>query len=167
MSLTTTLRLRLNTELVGTQGASSPQDSFDETFSDSLDDGNAVDQANQEWHDTRSLGSGASETLDLSGTLTNGLGQTVDFTKIKGWWIQNSSSNVGDILVVGAAAADKWEGWTTVTGSTFRIGPGGAFLMWDPSAAAMAVAAGSTDKLKIANSGTNTVSYKIRIIGVE
>jgi hypothetical protein len=48
-----------------------------------LDNGTGANQANEVWSDTRTLTTGANETLDLNGVLVDAVGQSVAFTKVK------------------------------------------------------------------------------------
>ena len=165
MSLQTVIRSAVKTVLAKSQGASSPNDTWDSVYSKTLDSGVGAGQADVEWHDTRTLNPSASETLDLAGSLVNGLGQTFAPARIKLLEIRNNGAHSADILVLGAASSNAWNGWTSVAGSTFKVGPGGLMTLVDPSAAAIAITAGTADQFKVANSGTNTVSYDIRIVG--
>lgn len=165
MGLTTTVRSTVKTELTATQGESTPTDTLEETNSFNWADGTGADQADVEWHDTRTLAGSASETLDLAGSLTNGLGQTATFAKVCLLEIVNQGTNAADILNVGGAASNAWESWVGLAGSIFKVGPEGRFYMDNPSAAAFAVTAGTGDQLKIENVGGNTLTYRIRIVG--
>ena len=56
------------------------------------------------WYDsTRGL-AGTSETLDLSGVLSDVFGNTLTFAEIKLIWIENLSTTSGEVLKVGAGS---------------------------------------------------------------
>lgn len=160
------VRLTVRTTLSGTQGASTPIDDFSETITSAFTNGTNAAQATVEYHDTHTLTNGASVELDLAGVLTNGIGQTVTFAKVRGMLVHNQGTNVAtDVLVVGGTNAATWDGWTTAAASTFKVGPGGYDLKVNPSLAGFAVAATTGDKIKFTNSGSNTMSFDLRLWG--
>lgn len=116
--------------------------------------GTGTDAANQYWSDTRSINASSSETLDLSGSLTNGLGQTVAFTSVKMIYIRNKSTT-GE-MVIGNAASNVWAAMFGADNDTIQIRRGGAFMNMCSDATGWAVAAGTDDNLKIANSDSVT-----------
>ena len=85
---------------------STPDDTLSISRKMSLTGGTGVGKGDQLWHDTRTLTTGASETLDLSGVLTNGLGATVNFNTVRGIAIINPS--LTSTLEYGGAAANTW-----------------------------------------------------------
>ena len=128
--------------------------------------GTGTDAANQYWSDQRSLSASATETLDLSGSLTNGLGQTVAFTSVKMLYIRNRSTTGS--MVIGNAASNVWATMFGADNDTITIRPGGVFLIACSDATGYAVAAGTDDSFKIANSdGSNSLTYDIVIVGAQ
>lgn len=127
-------------------------------------DGTGADQANQVWTDTRTLASNANETLDLNASLTNALGASVTFTKVKLILIRNKACTT--TLSVGATAANQFVAPFGDATDLVKVAPGGIFLLTAPDATGLAVAAGSTDNLKIANSTGASCDYDIVLIGV-
>lgn len=127
--------------------------------------GTGADAANQYWSDSRSIPAGSNESLDLSGTLTNALGQTVSFSSIKVIYIKNQNT-AGD-LVVGAGTNP----WITMLGGaahTIQVRRSGMFLNACADATGWAVTATTGDVLKITNSdGTNAAIYDIILIGAQ
>lgn len=131
----------------------------------SLDNGTGANQADKVWDDTRTLGASANEDLDLAGVLTDAFGATVTFVKVKGIFVAAASTNTNNV-VVGGAAATQFVGPFGAAAHTVAVGPGGFFAICRPDATAWSVAAGSTDFLRVANSGAGTsVTYDIVIIG--
>jgi len=130
-------------------------------------DGAGLDQADVHWSDERTLAASASEDLDLAGgaVLIDAFGTALALTEVVAIYIEADSTNTNNVLVGGAAA----NGFTTPFGAaTDRIvvRPGGAALLIAPDATAYAVAAGTGDLLRVANSGAGTsVKYRIIIIG--
>ena len=144
-----------------------PSHSFSATHSVSITTiGTGTDAANQYWSDQRSLNASATETLDLSGSLTNGLGQTVALTSVKMLYIRNRSTT-GD-MVIGNAASNVWATLFGGDTHTLTIRRGGCLLVACADATGYAVAAGTDDNLKIANSdGSNSLTYDIVIVGAQ
>lgn len=128
-------------------------------------DGVGANQANKVFADSRNLVASASESLDLSGGLTDALGLALVLTKVKAIMIHAASANVNDVVVGGAAA----NGFITPFGDAtdkVNVKPGGTLLLIAPDATGYAVVAGTGDLLKVANSGAGTaVDYDIVIIG--
>lgn len=128
-----------------------------------LANGTGADQANQIWSDTRTLTSGSSETLDLNASLTNAVGESVTFTKVKGIIIKNKGTTT---LSIGAAAATQFVAPFGSATDLIKIPPGGIFVLTAPDASGFACAAGASDSLKIANSAGASIDYDIVLIGV-
>jgi hypothetical protein len=143
---------------------STPKDDLSYSFSDTLTTGTGLDSADRLWHDTRTLSATTAEDIDLAGVLTDGLGATVTFAKIKGLIIENTSSTSGCILNVGNGTAGI-SSWVGNVNDICKIGPGGILLLWNPSLAGYVVTATTADILKIENLGGSSVDYKIILIG--
>lgn len=127
--------------------------------------GTGANQANQMFADQRTLTASSSEDLDLAGVLTNNLGSTVTFARVKAIIVKASSSNTNNVLV-GGASATQFVNWVANASDIITVRPGGAFILLAPDATGYAVTAGTGDLLKIANSGgTTSVTYDIILIG--
>jgi len=161
--LATSLLVSLTALLKNALDLSTPQDSLSKSFRDTLATGTALDQADRLWHDTRTL-TATSEDLDLAGGLTDGLGETITFAKVKAVLIVNKNVTAGAILKIGGAAANQFVNWVADASDIVNVQPGGALLLWAPSLAGYGVTADTGDKLKI-DSGAATIEYDIVIIG--
>ena len=73
-------------------------------------DGATANAATQVWGDTRTLALSTGEDLDLSGSLTNGIGESVALTRVIALMITADSAN-GDTISVGGAAANGFISW--------------------------------------------------------
>mgnify|MGYP001586057474 CR=1 FL=1 len=114
------------------------------------------------WSDTRNL-VGATEALDLAGSLTGLLGGTITFAKLCGLIIRNNATTTAFDLKVGGAAANAWYG--CFDGAThIAVVPPGGFFWWFSPIDGKTVTAGTGDQLKI-DSGANTISYSILLLG--
>ncbi len=129
--------------------------------------GTGANQANQVWTDERTLADAASETLDLAGSLVDEFGGTVTFTAIKAFLIQNESADA--FLLFEPGDTNGFTGPFADASDQLKIPPGGCLLLTNPTAAGWAVTAGTGDIIKLSHDGTgsNTLTYKIAIIGID
>jgi hypothetical protein len=126
--------------------------------------GNGTGQIDKEWTDTRTLAASATENLDLAGSLTNALGNTVVFAKVKAIRIRASSANTNNV-VVGGAGSNTFTGPFADATDKISIPPGGIFSMIHPTTG-WTVTASTGDILLVANSSSGTgVDYDIEILG--
>lgn len=132
-------------------------------------DGEGANQAEEVWHDTRTLAAGANETLDIYDALIQPmtLADLITFTKIKGIVIINNGTAGSDAtLDIGGAAANAWLGIVKAVSDIIPIQPGGQFKKVSPDANGMTVGA-SNSNLKLANTsaGSYSLTYDIIIWG--
>jgi len=164
MALTSRVSLELMATLTGSAdfGAPSSRPNFARQID--LASGTGAGQADTMWTDRRTIAASGSEDLDLSGSLTDVFGATVDLARVKVLYVAAASGNTNDV-VIGAAAATAWAALLGATG-TVTLRPGALLLVAASDATAYPVAAGSTDVLQVANSGAGTsVTYDIAVIG--
>lgn len=167
MGLTTSILLRTISNLTGSGDLATPSVPLSKSYSHSLASGTGANQANQIFSDQRTLSASATEDLDLAGSLTNLLGATITFSKVKAIIISAASGNTNDVVVGGAASNDFSPMFADST-DQIVVKPGGMFAIVAPDATGYAVTAGTADILKVANSSSGTsVTYDIIIIGVE
>lgn len=164
MPQTGEVSIRVTSKVTNSTDLASATANLDKTFSTPLTNGTGLNQANNSWSDRRSLATGANEDLDVSGSLTNALGVTVVFTKIKSITIQALSTNTTNITVTRPAA--NGVPFLAAAGDGFVLTPGGCFTLTNPSDAGIAVTAATGDLINIANSAGATGSYDIVIVGV-
>lgn len=164
MALTTTIETRINAFESGPAGFSATEARHGINYAKTLTSGTATGQADVAWGKTNTLAASANEDLDLAGSLTKALGGTATFVKVKAVQVTADEGNTNNVVVGGAAATQFVGGFGAAT-HTFAVPPGGTFMVTAP-AAGWTVAAGSTDFLRIANSGAgSTVTYKILVVG--
>jgi hypothetical protein len=138
------------------------EESVGMTFADGTDAGEA-----DKWVSTeRSLADGATEDLDLSGTLTDIFGSVVTLTDIVGFALYALTTNTTN-LTVGAAAGTQWTGALNAAGTvTLRPGQWMAFgCSKTTDATGFPVAAGVSDLLKVANAAGAIAKYRVYILG--
>ena len=124
--------------------------------------GTGAGQADLMFSDTRTLGDGSSEDLDLAGVLTDAFGATITNVRIKAIYIQAAAANTTD-LTIGGGAND----WSTLLNGTIVLRPGGSFqaIAGVADATAWTVTAGTGDSLQVANSAGASADYDIVVIG--
>jgi hypothetical protein len=125
-------------------------------------------QANKVWSDTRTINASSSETLDLSGALTNIFGASAVFAEVKAIYIFAAPGNTNNVHVSAATASPNtaFVTWVTAEGGGIVIRPGGVFLLAAADATGYAVTATTGDLLTVANSSSGTsVTYDIVVIG--
>ena len=152
----------LNRLLVGLRTITT---TLDQDYTQLFASGTGANQGNAMWQSQRTLAASTSESLDLSGSLTDDFGQSVTCTGLKALVVKASSSNTNNVLVGG--------GLTTLTALTTTgalqegivVKPGGVFFITFPDDAGGAVTGGSTDVLQVANSGAgSSVVFDIIVI---
>tara|TARA_Y100000310_G_scaffold345430_1_gene464863 strand:- start:1236 stop:1745 length:510 start_codon:yes stop_codon:yes gene_type:complete len=166
MTLATTLTLQIQAYLSKSLDLSlSPNAPLDHKFEDTLADGTGADQADLLFTDTRTISASSNDDLDLAGGLTDPLGDTLTFVRIKAMFISAAAGNTNNVLVGGAGAND-FINWVGNSSDIIVVMPGGGFFLFAPDATAYAVTAGTGDILRVANSaGGSTVDYDIVLIG--
>ncbi len=146
-----------------------PQDNVNQLLKDSVAFGTGDDQCNEIWHDRRTLGAAANETLDLSGSLVNGLGHTVDFASVKLIFIHNRSdlqdTPTAAILKIGAAAGTQFDKWLGGATDVLTLTDGARMLYYSPNDGVDS-SQGADDLLKIEETATLIAEYDIILIGI-
>jgi hypothetical protein len=118
------------------------------------------------WSDTNTLAASTNTDISLrGGALTNGIGGTSTFFRVKGLVVSATAGNTNNV-VLGAAAATQWLALIGTATGTLIIRPGTSMMVMCGAADATGYAVGAGELLRIANSGAGTsVTYDIAIIG--
>src|SRR6185312_7528683 len=122
MNQQTLLHLKIAAALASTPNLGSAQFALNYEKNDVLSTGSGASQASEVFSDTRTLASGANETLDLNGSLTDALGASVAFTKVKILMIRNNGTTA---LTVGGAATNGFISPFGTATDTIKVQPGG------------------------------------------
>jgi hypothetical protein len=126
--------------------------------------GAGAGQADMIWHDRGTIAASATTSLDLAGGLAGPFGGNLTFARIKALLVRAAAANTNNVNVV--RPASNGVPWTLAAGDGFPVKPGGVFWWYDPTAAGVAVTAGTGDLLDLVNSGAGTsVTYEIVIVG--
>jgi hypothetical protein len=120
--------------------------------------GIATGQADKQWSDTRTVGTGG-ETLDVT-ALTDSLGRTVNFVKLKVVHIRPSSLNTSNIIVGNAASAQVVLNYNTATW-TVTLEAGGIYFRARPGSGWPTAGA---NLLKVVGGAAGQI-YDIELIG--
>jgi hypothetical protein len=142
--------------------ADSSQLSFHHAFANGTD----TDQADKVWHDERTLAAGANEDLVLPNLplslFDNSL--AIALANVKAILLLNTATDDGEDLAVGGATSHEWQGPFAAAGDKLVV-PADSCLLLLNKKSGWTVAAGSADKLRIANAGSGDITYRIAILG--
>lgn len=129
-----------------------------------LANGTAAGQADLMFADTRTLGDGATEDLDLAGVLTDAFGNVLGTARVKAIYVKAAAANTTDITI--GAGTNPWATLLNTTG-TITLRPGASFqaIADDGDATGWLVTAGTGDILQVANSAGAAGDYDIVVIG--
>jgi len=165
---------QVNWTATKTLDLSSVVDSDSKQIRESLDFGTGAGKANQVWHDRRTLAASASEDLDLAGGLTNSVGETVTFTKIKAVLIHNRSdedietpshSQTDAEIQVGPDATNGFTGPFADASDRLVLAAGASVLLVHPGDG-WTVTADTGDLLEVTNNDdSDEAAYDIVIVG--
>jgi hypothetical protein len=134
-----------------------------------LANGTGANQADIFWADQRTVATASNDDLDLAGSLTDAFGTTVAAAELVAVLIINAprsgAANTTN-LTVGAASSNPITGFMGGTSPTFGpIRPGGFLYFGCGDAGGFgAVAGGSADTLRIANSSGASATYQIAVL---
>jgi len=129
-----------------------------------LTSGTGANQADKLFTDTRTLSASGTEDLDLAGSLTDALGTTLTFARIKAVIVTAASGNTNNVNVT--RPASNGVPLFLAAGDGIAVRPGGMFVWVAPDATAVAVTGGTGDLLTFTNSaGSTPVTYSVIIIG--
>jgi hypothetical protein len=159
------LLLKLNSQGLKAFGFGTSDDPVLKDYSQTFANGTGANQASQQWHSlARVLTASASETLALTGALTNAFGVTLTFTAIKVLVVHAAAANTNDV-VLGANGANGWVGMFVGTADSLKVKPGGTVIWVAPASGGAVVA---SDVLKVTNgSSGSSVTYDVFVLGTD
>ena len=165
--LTATLTIQFTAVAKKAIDQSTPQDALSYNYEQSYTYGNGALELDVLWHDTRTLGAGANESIDLAGSLSDGFGDTVNLANVKILIIENTSADAASSIVVGGAAGTQFDAWLGSATDLIRIEPGESkVLISRTDADGYASTGAADDLLKILNeNGGAGATYKIIVAG--
>ena len=135
-------------------------------YKHSFVDGTAADQADVLWYDERTIANGANDDLDLTALTRTVFGSvlTVHFAKVKSLLIVNTATAAGEDLTLGAADSNAWTGPFGAATHTLAVPADSSALLVNRKNG-WSVADGLSDVLRVANSGTANITYRIALVG--
>lgn len=164
MALTTRLSLSLLAELTSALDLSTAEDALNYLKNVELATGTGASQADMLWHDRRTLTASATEDLDLAGSLTNALGATQTFARVKALVVYAATGNTNNVNVT--RPASNGVPLFLAAGDGMAVRPGGLLVLVAPDVTAYAVTGGTGDLLTFTNSaGSTSVTYDVIVIG--
>jgi len=164
MSLTTTLKVQIQADQKGSNDLGTPGFPLNNTKTTQLASGTGSNQADLLFTDQRTLAASATEDLDLAGSLTDALGATLNFVKVKAIMISAAAANTNNVEVT-PGAANGFLGPFADASDQLDIPPGGRIYLEAP-VSGWTVTAGTGDLLTITNSaGSTGVTYDVIIVG--
>ena len=108
------------------------------------------------------LTNGAETVHDLQ-AINNSFGDTVVFYRLNFLAVNSAATNT-DTITVGGATGSVFSAWAGATNHTVTVRPGGTFMLYAPDATGYVSTNGN---LRIANDGTNSVTYELYIGGAQ
>jgi len=122
------------------------------------------DQVDLLFSDTRVIGAGLNDDLDLAGVLLDqAFGGVLTFAKVKGLIIY-SKLDLNKVLTIQGDGAAGFETWLKATGDGVKINAGGFFALVAPNTG-FVVTPTTADILRIANASGGSSTYDIWIFG--
>lgn len=163
-TLSSTLTIRAVATLSNALDLATASVPLDKTYRFQMSSGIGANQADKIFHDTRTLAASGTEDLDLAGVLTDPLGVTLTFAKVKALIFTAAAGNSNNVQVTRSAA--NGVPWLLAAGDGIALRPGATFAWISPDATGVAVTAGTGDLITVTNSaGSTSVTYDVIVIG--
>lgn len=162
MAVATRIGLNIIAELTKTLDLSIPRSEINKRLLWTLTTGTGLNQMDKVWSDTRDVLSGATDTLDFAGVLTDGLGDAATFARIKLFLVLPKSTNTVNLTVTRPAA--NGVPLFSAAGDACPTGPGGCFFLLKPDATGYVVTASTGDLVDIVN-GAAASTYDVIVGG--
>jgi hypothetical protein len=166
-----TLHSRISVSVTANQSETldlgSRSSAMTQTYKANLSDGTGAGQADRVFHDQRTLAASATENLDLAGVLTDPLGTSLTFARIKAIVVKAAAGNTNDVIMGGDVTNTFFGPFADETDG-IRIRPGGVVCIacGEADSTGYTVAAGTGDLLKFLNGGGSTpVTFDVTLIG--
>jgi len=164
MPMTSTLALRATSTRTGTSPIATATSPLDYLARVVLTSGTGAGAADEHYYTQLTIAASGSQDLDLAGSLTGPLGGTLTFARIKGLIVVAAAGNTNNVNV--SRPASNGVPLFAAAGDLIPVQPGGFFAWGTPSAAGIAVTAGTGDLITFANSGAGTsVTCDVIVIG--
>jgi hypothetical protein len=120
--------------------------------------------ADKIWSDVRTVGTGATDSIDFAAVLINAFGTIETFVKVKAVVIVAASTNTTTLQIARPAAATGLPIFAATSDALAPLSAGGFFAWCDPAAGVTAVA-GTADILTVINASGASATYSIAVAG--
>lgn len=165
MTLATTAKVTVDAAHTSALDLATVSDPLDFVKTIKLANGTGADQADQLYHDQRTVSASSNEDLDLAGGLSDAFGSTLTFARVKLLAVYAATGNTNNVIVT-QPASNGVPGLFDAAGDGVVVRPGGLFLWIAPDATAAVVTASTGDLINVENSSSGTsVTYDLVIIG--
>jgi hypothetical protein len=163
--LRTTITSGIAAQATNPFGLDTAVDPLSKAYSPIMTQGTGAAQADQQWHNSRTLAASTSEVLHLYGVLVDAFGELVNFARVKALQVANLSQTGS--MTIGGAGTNPWVGPFGGGAQTLELPAGGILLLAAPAdAVGWVVTNNSADQLQIANNDSaNPLTYEIVIVG--
>ena len=163
MALSAQINVALKARLTGSADLSTPEAAIDLSGQYLLAAGTGDNQIDVVHADAHSMAQSATKDYDLSGSLTNPIGDTAVFAKVKAIAIKAGAANPGNLKVGADAAA--FAGFFDDASDELIVPPGQLQLLL-ATKSGLAVTATTADIVQVASeSATGTYTFDIVFLG--
>lgn len=163
MPLSLSLKAGIRGNHTSTLDLGTPAFPIDVSAAVTLDNGTGANQADRVFTDTRTVTTGATDSLDVAGSLTDAFGATITMARVKALYIKSASTNTTDLQLT--RPASNGVPLFAATSDAIVIKPGGVFFWAAPDATAIPVTAATADLINIVNGAGASAVYDIVIVG--
>jgi hypothetical protein len=161
-SLATNVQVTMTGNLNGVVGLSTASVPLAIAKQIPLTNGVGANQADSIYTATYAIATGATQSIDVKGSLLDALGTAFTPAKLKTIYIYSRTGNTTNLTLFGDAAHVPILG---TVATTMQLLPGGLFLLVQPPLAGIAVTAGTADIIKIVNAAGATANVDVILVG--
>lgn len=161
-TLVTNIDLRFSSNLTGTVGLAQASVPLAVTKQVALANGVASGQADAVYTASYAIGTGATQSIDVKGSLVDALGTAFTPAKLKAVYIYSQPANTTNLTLLGDVNSVPI---LNTAATTATLLPGGLFLVIQPPLAGIAVTAATGDIIKIVNAAGATANVDVILVG--
>jgi|15BtaG_2_1085339.scaffolds.fasta_scaffold00546_8 hypothetical protein len=141
-----------------TTGLTTVKETFDSTlYQATHTSGTGANKMNQLWHGTVTIAASATNTIDITGGITNSFGTVLTMSKVRMVFFEAGSANVDTVTIGGGASA--FSSIFADSSDAFVLRPDGAIFISGTDATAYA--AGSGNIQFVNNNGNSNATVKV------
>lgn len=167
MGLSSQFSMKFSAQLTGGNAFGGPE--FDPNLVEQLQfmSGTLSDQADLLYIAERAFTASSADTIDLTGTLKDALGNNYNAAEVVGIVIANKSkAGVRNTVALSVGAGtNPWFGMFGATGDVLKIPPGGLFALFGPDANGLGTVTAATADILTVTPGAAAGAYQVAILG--